>query len=82
MSKRIELVVEILATITLIAGVALNSFNIYPTNLYVNIIANIFWFFLGLQWKKWSLIVIQIVVLGLYIGGLFKYVTINDCFFC
>ena len=78
MSKRIELIVEIIATITLIAGVALNSYNIYPMNLYVNIVANIFWFFLGMQWKKWSLITIQVVVLVLYGSGLIKYLlTIN-----
>lgn len=73
MSKRLELIIEIIATVTLVAGVALNSYNMYPLNLYVNIVANVFWFMLGLQWKKWSLIVIQIIVLGIYISGLGKY---------
>ena len=80
MSKRLELIIEIIATISLIAGVALNSYNVYPLNLYVNIIANIFWFVLGVRWNKWSLITIQVVVLGLYSSGLIKYLLTNGSF--
>ena len=68
-----EITLEVVATVALIVAVAMNSLNYYPQNLYVNIFANILWFFLGLMWKKWSLIVIQIVVLFLYMFGLAKY---------
>jgi len=64
--------VEVLATITLIVGVALNSWNVYPINLYVNVLGNLFWFFLALHWRKLSLLVIQVVVLGLYLAGTIK----------
>jgi hypothetical protein len=74
--------IEIVATISLICGVALNSYNIYPANLYVNIFGNFFWLLLGISWKKWSLIIIEIITLAIYFSGLFKYVYNNDCFFC
>ena len=81
-TKPIEATVEISATIFLIAGVSLNSYNIYPLNLYVNIVANILWFALGIIWEKWSLIIIQIVVLGLYFAGAFRYMVEKGCFMC
>jgi len=74
--------IEIIATVSLVCGVALNSYNIYPANLYVNIVGNFFWLLLGINWKKWSLIIIEIITLAIYFSGLFKYVYNNDCFFC
>lgn len=82
LTKPLEAGIEISATIFLIAGVSLNSYNVYPLNLYVNIIANILWFALGMMWRKWSLIIIQVVVLGLYITGAFRYAIEKGCFIC
>lgn len=73
--SRFWIVVEVLATVTLIVGVAMNSWNIYPLNLYVNIVGNLFWFFLALHWRKLSLLIIQFVVLGLYLAGAIKAMT-------
>jgi|LakMenE18May11ns_1017448.scaffolds.fasta_scaffold9829860_1 hypothetical protein len=71
-STRFWIIVEVLATATLIVGVAFNSWNIYPLNLYINVLGNFFWFMLALHWRKLSLLVIQVVVLGLYVAGTVK----------
>jgi len=57
-------------TLTLIVGVALTSFNIFPLNLWVSMIGNIGWLYLGYIWKKWSLFVVQLVITAIYIIGL------------
>ncbi len=57
-------------TITLIVGVALTSFNIFPLNLWISMIGNIGWLYLGYVWRKWSLFVVQLVITAIYIIGL------------
>ena len=71
-SKRFEIVVEWLATVVLIAGVALTAYNVYPLNVYVSIAGNFLWFIVALMWRKWSLITIQSIILLIYIFGLFS----------
>ncbi len=63
---------EWFATITLIIGVALTSWNIYPANIYISALGNLLWLFMALHWKKWSLITIQIFILLIYTGGVIK----------
>lgn len=72
---RLWIFIEWVATITLIIGVALTSWNIYPENIYMSVVGNFLWFLLALNWKKWSLITIQTFVLILYLGGIVKYIT-------
>jgi len=57
-------------TLTLIVGVALTSFNIYPHNLWVSMIGNFGWLYLGFIWKKWSLFIVQLIITAIYIVGL------------
>jgi hypothetical protein len=57
-------------TVTLIVGVALTSFNIFPLNLWVSMIGNVGWLYLGYIWRKWSLFVVQLVITAIYIIGL------------
>jgi len=71
-SKRFEIAVEWLATVVLIAGVALTAYNVYPLNVYVSIAGNFLWFIVALMWRKWSLITIQSIILLIYIFGLFS----------
>lgn len=71
-SKRFEIVVEWLATVVLVAGVALTAYNVYPLNVYVSIAGNFLWFIVALMWRKWSLITIQSIILLIYIFGLFS----------
>ena len=62
--------IEWSATLILMIGVALTAWNIYPLNIYFSLAGNFGWLVVGYMWKKWSLIVIQFVVSGLYIAGL------------
>jgi hypothetical protein len=70
MSKRIEFFFEWVSTFVLLAGAALTSLNIYPTNVYLSMAGNMGWLVVALMWKRWSLIVIQLVISVIYIGGL------------
>jgi len=64
--------IEWAATITLILGVALTSWNIYPANIYMSALGNFLWLLMALHWKKWSLITIQVFIIILYAGGIVK----------
>lgn len=65
--------IEWLATVTLIAGVALTSFNIYPLNVYASTVGNALWLAIAFHWKKKSLITIQVFIIGIYILGMGKH---------
>lgn len=65
-----DFILEWAITIILIIGVALTSFNIFPLNLWISLIGNIGWLYLGYIWKKWSLLVVQLVITAIYIVGL------------
>jgi hypothetical protein len=65
--------IEVIATITLILGVALTSLDIYPANIYMSALGNLFWLFMGIHWKKWSLILIEAFIIIIYLFGMMKY---------
>ena len=67
-----EFIVEWSATAVLLMGVVLTSFNIYPLNVYVCLAANILWLWLGFIWRKWSLIIVEMVVVAIYLAGTIK----------
>jgi len=75
MNKKFEFVIEWFATILLIVGVALTSWNIYPLNIYVSLAGNFAWLLVALLWRKWSLITIQFVIILIYIAGVVKELT-------
>ena len=60
---------EWVSTVILIVGVALTSFNIFPANIYLSLIGNFGWGVVAIKWRKWSLLVIQVVVSFIYIIG-------------
>jgi hypothetical protein len=64
--------IEWAATITLIIGVALTSWNVYPANIYMSALGNFLWLLMALHWKKWSLITIQVFILLIYAAGVVK----------
>ena len=68
--KKLEFVVEWVATALLIAGVALTAWNVYPENIYLSLAGNFAWLLVALVWKKMSLITIQTVILFIYISEL------------
>lgn len=65
--------IEWIATITLIIGVALTSWNIYPINIYMSAIGNFLWLLIGFYWRKLSLIIIQTVIMIIYVVGIIKF---------
>lgn len=65
--------IEWAATITLIIGVALTAWNVYPANIYMSGLGNFLWLLMALHWKKVSLTIIQFVVLIIYAVGVVKY---------
>lgn len=64
--------IEWTATITLIIGVALTSWNVYPANIYMSALGNFLWLLMALHWKKWSLITIQVFIILIYAAGVIK----------
>jgi hypothetical protein len=71
-----EFILEWSSTVILLIGVALTSFNIFPLNLWVCLVANAGWGIMGIVWHKWSLFLVQIVVTALYIAGIYKHYMI------
>jgi len=70
-----DTVVEWIMTALLISGVVLTSFNIYPLNLWILLIGNLGWVYLGYIWRKWSLFTVQVVITLIYVVGIInKYV--------
>jgi len=72
-SEVYEFLIEWIATAFVIAGVVLTAFNVYPLNLSVSMVGNVGWLFIGILWRKWSLIVIQVLVSITYTAGLLNY---------
>jgi hypothetical protein len=65
-------IIEWVSTVTLIAGVALTSFNIHPANLWVSLIGNAGWLLLGWMWKRWSLFTVEFIITAIYIVGIYN----------
>ena len=61
------------ASIVLIVGIILTSNNIYPLNLYFDIVGLTGWFIVGMIWNDRALIVINVVSLAILINGLVTY---------
>jgi hypothetical protein len=70
---RLWIFIEWAATVTLIVGVALTSFNIYPLNVYASALGNLLWLLMAFHWQKKSLIIIQVFIFGIYILGMGKH---------
>ena len=69
-ARGVEFWIEWISTAVLITGVLLTSLNIYPLNLVFNFFGNLGWFVIGFLWRKWSLILVQTIILIIYFGGI------------
>lgn len=58
------------STVILLVGVALTTRNVYPLNVYVSLVGNVGWLFVGIVWREWSLITVQTVIVLLYASGM------------
>lgn len=71
-NKTWEFYFEWTCTAVLIAGVALTSFNIYPLNVYISLLGNLGWLVLGYMWRKWSLVIVEVIIVAIYIVGVYN----------
>jgi hypothetical protein len=61
---------EWFGTAIVLIGVAMTSYNIYPSNLYMGLLGNFIWAIVGWKWRKWSLLVIEAAISILYVAGI------------
>lgn len=61
------------ASIILLAGIVLTANNIYPLNLYINIIGLSGWIIVSIIWNDRALIILNTVGLSIYINGVISY---------
>ena len=57
-------------TVLLLIGALLNSLNIYPAGPAVQLVAELLWVIVSIQWRETSLIVVNFAMLLLIAGGL------------
>lgn len=57
------------STAVLITGVVLTSFNVFPANLWVNLLANLLWLVTAFLWRKWSLVVVSSILVAILAVG-------------
>jgi hypothetical protein len=68
---KLDIVLKWLATGMLIAGAALTSGSwLYPINVVLFLLGNLFWAWVGIIWKEYSLIVLNVVITIIYVIGL------------
>jgi hypothetical protein len=72
MASKLEFVLEWGSTAILLCGAYLTSVNIYPLNVYLSMAGNLGWLVVALSWRRWSLIIIQLVITLIYVSGLVK----------
>lgn len=71
-TKQVEFFFEWASTFILLFGAYLTSVNVYPLNVYLSMVGNLGWLVVALSWRRWSLIVIQLVITLIYVSGLIK----------
>ena len=68
-----EFILEWTSTCIILTGVLLTNLNIQPYNLIVSLLGCIGWLILSILWRKYSLMVIQIILINLYTFGIIFY---------
>lgn len=71
--KSLEWWAEWGATAILMIGISLVAYNVYPLGIWFSLAGNFGWFIVSIMWRKWSLIVIQIIACSIYISGLMSH---------
>jgi len=61
------------STIILLVGIILTANNVYPYNLYVNVVALFGWIIVSIMWNDRALIVINVVGFTIYLNGIISY---------
>jgi hypothetical protein len=63
-------ILEWSSTAVLLVGVYLTAVNIYPMNVYISLAGNFGWLVVAVLWRKWSLLTVQLVIVGIYLYGM------------
>lgn len=66
----VDKILEWSSTVILLVGVYLTAVNIYPMNVYISLIGNFGWLIVAIIWRKWSLLVVQLVISTIYLYGI------------
>ena len=53
-------------------GIALTSLNIYPLNLWFDLVGSGLWAWSGVQQRDYALFVVEAVAVLMYLGGLLR----------
>lgn len=62
-------------TILCLIGIGLTSYNIYPLNLLFGAIGSFLWTVEGWIAKDWALVVVELVAVLIYLGGILRVYT-------
>ena len=68
-----EFILEWTSTLIILIGVLFTNLNIQPYNFIISLIGCIGWFLLSIIWKKYSLMIIQIILIFFYFIGIILY---------
>ena len=68
-----EFILEWTSTCIILTGVLLTNLNIQPYNLIVSLLGCIGWLILSILWRKYSLMIIQIILINFYSIGIMIY---------
>ena len=58
------------STLILVSGMLLTALNIHPLNLYLSLSGVLGWFLVGFLWHDRSVIVLNIIGITIYTGGI------------
>lgn len=75
MTDKYNTIVEWTSTVLLVVGVALSGLNWYPANIILGFIGSFGFMYLGLEWKKYSLVMINALIGSIYLGGIIFYLV-------
>ena len=68
-----EFILEWTSTFIILSGVLFTNLDIQPYNLIISLIGCIGWLLLSILWKKYSLMLIQIILIIFYSIGIMIY---------
>ena len=66
------------SSIVLIIGATTTAMNLYPFNMYFQFIGITGWLVVGIMWKDWSLIIVNIVGSVIMLVGIIHYHFYTD----
>jgi len=68
-----EFILEWTSTFIILTGVLFTNLDIQPYNLIISLIGCIGWLLLSILWKKYSLMIIQIILIIFYSIGIILF---------